>query len=122
MLRKSDSKPIDWHITETKDPGDQALHSIFPSSILVIKLYIQYFRRSLRSTWQSRREPRSGRPHVTAHDVDQSIVSMAEEICFVTPKETRSELQVPISARTVRRRLDQTGLFGRVARISYPFT
>jgi transposase len=67
-------------------------------------------------------EPRSGRPPVTAPDVDQSIVSMAEEICFVTPKEIRSELQVPVSARTVRRRLDQAGLFGRVARVSYPFT
>src|SRR5271167_1238840 len=44
-------------------------------------------------------EPRSGRPPVTAPDVDQSIVSMAEEICFVTPKEIRSQLQVPVSAR-----------------------
>jgi transposase len=67
-------------------------------------------------------EPRSGRPPVTAPDVDQSIVSMAEEICFITPKEIRSQLQVPVSARTVRRRLDQAGLFGRVARVSYPFT
>ena len=29
---------------------------------------------------------------------------------------------VQASARTVRRRLDEAGLFGRVARIEYPFT
>ena len=67
-------------------------------------------------------EPRSGRPPVTAPEVDQSIVSMAQEICFVTPKEIRRDLQLNVSSRTVRRRLDQAGLFGRVARVSYPFT
>jgi DDE superfamily endonuclease/Transposase len=48
-------------------------------------------------------EPRSGRPPVTAPEV-------------------RRDLQLNVSSRTVRRRLDQAGLFGRVARVSYPFT
>jgi transposase len=67
-------------------------------------------------------EPRSGRPPLTDTDDNQAIVSMAEEIRFVTPKQIRSELQLHVSARTVRRVLDQAGLFGRVARVSYPFT
>jgi mannose-6-phosphate isomerase-like protein (cupin superfamily) len=66
--------------------------------------------------------PRSGHPPITSADTDESIVSLAQEICFVTPKEIRTDLHLDVSARTVRRRLDQAGLFGRVARISFPFT
>ena len=39
-------------------------------------------------------ESRNGRPRATTDETDQSIVSMAEEICFITPKEIRSQLQV----------------------------
>jgi transposase len=67
-------------------------------------------------------EPRSGRPHVTDAVIDQSIVSMAEEARFVTPRQIKSEVRISASARTIRRRLDEAGLFGRVARVSYPFT
>lgn len=34
----------------------------------------------------------------------------------------KRELQLDLSARTIRRRLDEAGLFGRVARVEYPFT
>jgi transposase len=67
-------------------------------------------------------EPRSGRPRVTSEDVDTSIVTAATETPLTTPRIIRSELGVEASARTVRRRLDEAGLFGRVARIEYPFT
>lgn len=67
-------------------------------------------------------EPRSGRPRVTTEDVDTSIVAVATETPITTPRTIRSELGIDASARTVRRRLDETGLFGRVARIEYPFT
>lgn len=39
-----------------------------------------------------------------------------------TPKQLRRELQLPLSSRTVRRRLDEEGLFGRVSREEYPYT
>jgi transposase len=67
-------------------------------------------------------EPRSGRPRVTSEDMDTSIVAAATETPITTPRIIRSELGVEASARTVRRRLDEAGLFGRVARIEYPFT
>ena len=41
---------------------------------------------------------------------------------FITPREIIRELQLPLSHDTVRRRLDEAGLFGRVARKEYPFT
>jgi transposase len=67
-------------------------------------------------------EPRSGRPRVTSEVTDTSIVATATENPITTPRILRSELGVQASARTVRRRLDEAGLFGRVARIEYPFT
>lgn len=67
-------------------------------------------------------EPRTGRPRVTSEDTDTSIVAAATENPFTTPPTIRRELGVPASARTVRRRLDEAGLFGRVARIEFPFT
>ena len=39
-----------------------------------------------------------------------------------TPKEIKHELQLPVCARTVRRRLDKHGLYGRVARNEYPYS
>jgi hypothetical protein len=67
-------------------------------------------------------EPRSGRSRLTSEDVDTSIVAAATETPITTPRRIRAELGIEASARTVRRRLDQAGLFGRVARIEYPFT
>jgi len=66
-------------------------------------------------------EPRSGRPRVTSEDIDTSIVAAATETPITTPRTIRSELSIDASARTVRRRLDEAGLFGRVARVEYPF-
>ena len=66
-------------------------------------------------------EPRSGRPRVTSEDIDTLIVAAATETPITTPRTIRSELSIDASARTVRRRLDEAGLFGRVARVEYPF-
>jgi transposase len=67
-------------------------------------------------------EQRSGRPLALVDETNKAIVSLAEERKFITPKDIRSELQLSVSTRTIRRRLDEQGLFGRVARISFPFT
>jgi transposase len=65
---------------------------------------------------------RSGRPNVTSDTNVQSIVSLAEEERFITPKQIKAEFRMSVSTRTVRRRLNEVGLFGRMARVSYPFT
>jgi transposase len=67
-------------------------------------------------------EPRSGRPRVTSAATDTSIVVAATENPFTTPQNILAEQSIEASSRTVRRRLDAAGLFGRVARIEYPFT
>jgi len=59
---------------------------------------------------------RSGRPRCTDEDTDARMQEMAEEKKFVTPRDIRRELQLACSGRTVRRRLDEVDLFGRVAR------
>jgi hypothetical protein len=67
-------------------------------------------------------EPRSGRPPVTQTDMDESIVALARQNPFLVPKDIKHALVLAVSARTIRRRLDEAGLFGRLARFDYPFT
>ena len=67
-------------------------------------------------------EPRSGRPRVTSEETDTLIAASAIETPITTPRAIRSELGIEASVRTIRRRLDEAGLFGRVARMEYPFT
>lgn len=59
---------------------------------------------------------RSGRPRCTDDDTDASIAEFAEEKKFTTPKLITAELALECSPRTTRRRLDEAGLHGRVAR------
>jgi transposase len=59
---------------------------------------------------------RSGRPRCTDDETDVVIEEYAEEKKFIVPKDIRRELQLECSARTVRRRLDEVNLFGRLAR------
>jgi transposase len=66
-------------------------------------------------------EERTGRPRLTDAATDQTIVSFAQQTPITTPKIIRRELQLGVSARTTRRRLDEAGLFGRVARVEYPY-
>ena len=67
-------------------------------------------------------EERSGRPHITNPTTDAAIVSVAEEEKFITPRVIRTKVKVNVSNRTVRRILNEAGLFGRVARFSWPLT
>jgi transposase len=60
---------------------------------------------------------RSGRPRCTTDETDVAVETIAEEKKFVVPKDIRRELQLSCSARTVRRRLDEVNLFGRLARV-----
>lgn len=64
---------------------------------------------------------RSGRHRATDEEVDERIISFAEEKVRTVPKEIVRELALPVSARTVRRRLDEVDLHGRVGRAEYPY-
>ena len=62
-------------------------------------------------------DPRSGRPRETDEATDINIAVMARvEPHQSTPKQVKHKLDLDVSARTVRRRLDEAGLFGRVER------
>jgi transposase len=65
---------------------------------------------------------RSGRPRCTSQETDASIQSFADEKASVVPKDVVCELELPVSARTVRRRLDEVGLFGRVQQEEHAYT
>jgi transposase len=77
-------------------------------------------------SWQQHRSldhvERSGRPRCTTADTDERIEDFADEKVTTTPKEIVRELELPISARTVRRRLDDVGLYGRVQQEEHAYT
>lgn len=65
---------------------------------------------------------RSGRPRCTSQATDEAIETFADEMVSVVPKDVVRELQLPVSARTVRRRLDEVGLLGRVQQEEHAYT
>jgi transposase len=65
---------------------------------------------------------RSGRPCITDENTNINIVVDAIVDPFTVPNQILADLDLDISARTVRRRLDEAGLFGRVSRTGYPFS
>jgi transposase len=64
---------------------------------------------------------RSGRPRCTTDATDDAIEAFAEEKKRTVPKEIKKELQLDCSARTIRRRLEEVGLHGRVGRTEYAY-
>jgi transposase len=116
-------------------------HVTFATRILIVIMNLLGFSMSYIMQWTGRTQltikhwidrfeqagnvldaPRTGRPHITSEEVDAAIVSAAEEAKFITPRVIRNQLHIPVSKRTVRRRLDEAGLFGRVARFSWPLS
>lgn len=77
------------------------------------------------SRWQHTRSledsERSGRPRCTDEETDDSIEALAAEQKRTVPKAIKKELQLECSARTVRRRLDEVGLYGRIGRTEYVY-
>lgn len=66
---------------------------------------------------------RSGRPRILTNEQRTAILQEAKERKKTTPKEIKRKLELDnISARTIRRRLNEEGLFGRVARQTPPLT
>jgi len=64
---------------------------------------------------------RSGRLRCTSDDTDVAIEEFADEKKRTVPKEIKKELQLDCSARTICRRLDEVGLYGRVGRAEYVY-
>lgn len=62
---------------------------------------------------------RSGRPRCTNDKTDRRIEEYADEKKFTVPREIKNELQLECSTRTIRRRLDEVNLFGRIAQNEY---
>ncbi|HVX01245.1 MAG TPA: IS630 family transposase [Candidatus Babeliaceae bacterium] len=65
---------------------------------------------------------RSGRPAITDENSNINIVINAVVDPFTIPNQILADLDSDVSARTVRRRLDEAGLFGRVSKTGYPFS
>jgi hypothetical protein len=67
-------------------------------------------------------EQRSGRPRETTENENVAIVFLSVVDHYLTPREILHELDLNVSARTIDRRLSESGLFGRVAKRKRVFT
>lgn len=65
-------------------------------------------------------EYRPGRKPKLSSDQMESIVDHAIVSPITTPRQIKAEMKLDCSARTVRRVLDEAGLFGRVTRVAPP--
>jgi transposase len=63
---------------------------------------------------------RAGRKPKLSSEQMEAIVNMAIDTPKTTPREIKHELDLDCSARTVRRVLDEAGLFGRITRVAPP--
>lgn len=65
---------------------------------------------------------RSGRKRKTTAEEDERIEQEAKETKFTTPRRIKRKLGLDVSSRTIDRRLQEFGLFGRVARHKKKFS
>jgi len=65
---------------------------------------------------------RSGRPRCTDEQCDTAIAVTAHIDKFTSPRQIRRELKLDASRQTIDRRLQEAGLFGRVARHKRNYT
>jgi transposase len=65
---------------------------------------------------------RSGRPRLTTDDTDQDMMLHADSHVNALPRDIVRELDLPVSARTVRRRLNEIDLHTYVQRKEHAFT
>ena len=65
---------------------------------------------------------RSGRPRATTADEDLEIAVTARVERFTSPRRVKRQLQLDVSPRTIDRRMQEAGLFGRVARHKRDYT
>jgi transposase len=67
-------------------------------------------------------EPRSGRKRKSTAEQDEQMEQEAIKTKFTTPRRIKRKLQLDVSSRTIDRRLQEVGLFGRVARHKKKFS
>jgi transposase len=109
-----------WTIVALHKDGQRraAIASKIPCNINTVDHWISHYKKHDSVEDQ----PRTGRKRKTDENTDINIIAVAVGEKFTTPKRIKREQQLTISARTIRRRLDEVGLYGRVARKEYPFT
>lgn len=65
---------------------------------------------------------RSGRPRITDDELDMKILKYTQEKIFTSPRQIKRTLQLQVSSSTIRRRLDEFDLHGRVSQHKHQLT
>jgi transposase len=89
-----------------------------PCSLKTVNHWIHHYE----STHTVKETHRTGRKRKTDENTDINIVVTASVEKFTEPKAVKRALDLDVSARTVRRRIDEAELFGRISRQEFPFT
>jgi transposase len=65
---------------------------------------------------------KSGRKRKLLNEITNQVVQNAKEVISTTPKKIKHELEIKnISARTIRRTLNEHNIHGHIAKTEYPF-
>jgi transposase len=89
-----------------------------PCDLRTVNHWIKYYVQHGSVTDQHR----CGRRKKTDENTNINIAVTAHVEKFITPKKIKRELDLVVSTRTVRRRLNEAGLVGRISRKEYPYT
>jgi transposase len=96
----------------------QLIADKIPCSLNTVNHWIQHYQHS----GNVEDQPRAGRPRTTDENTDVNIVVTAAVEKFIVPEKIKRMLDLDISPRTIRRRVDEADLFGRISRKEFPFT
>jgi transposase len=109
-----------WSIIALHRDGQQrrVIANKIPCSLNTVNHWIHHYEHNNTVADQ----PRSGCKRQTDEKTDINIVVSAAVEKFIVPKKIKRELDLTVSPRTVRRRLNEAGLFGRISRKEYPLT
>ena len=102
-----------WTIIALHKEGKRraAIASMIPCNINTVDHWIYHYEQQ----WLSGRQASIWSKAKDDESTDANIIASAIEKKFTTPKRIKREQQVAVSTRTIRRRLNEAGLFGHVA-------
>lgn len=66
--------------------------------------------------------PRRGRDPILDDDQSAEVVRIVDQHPFMVPRDVKHLMELEASARTIRRVLDEAGLYGHIARHDFAFT
>lgn len=99
-------------VLDKDHPSRSVLASKVGTSLPTVRHWINHYEEK----GDVKDEHRSGRPRCTDDAIATAIAGIAIVDPFITPRQLKRHHELDVSSRTIKRRLVEAGLHGRVAR------